>query len=87
MKTHQAPKDRLFEVASRLFYQQGYRAVGVDTLAEEFGHRQDDAVPPLSFKGRPDRCVLQKSDKEFWGYFEQLTGEDFVTQRQAGGLL
>ena len=37
MKTKAAPKDRLFQTAARLFYRQGYRAVGVDTLAAESG--------------------------------------------------
>jgi AcrR family transcriptional regulator len=37
MKKEVAPKDKVFQTASRLFYQNGYRAIGVDTLAAESG--------------------------------------------------
>ena len=37
MNTKAAPKDKVFQTAARLFYQHGYRAIGVDTLAEESG--------------------------------------------------
>ncbi len=37
MKKEIAPKDKVFQTASRLFYQHGYRAVGVDTIAAESG--------------------------------------------------
>ncbi len=33
MKTEAAPKEKLFQTAARLFYQHGYRAVGVDTIS------------------------------------------------------
>ena len=37
MKNEVTPKDKVFQTAARLFYQQGYRAVGVDTIAAESG--------------------------------------------------
>jgi AcrR family transcriptional regulator len=75
MKTQQAPKDRLFEVASRLFYQQGYRAVGVDTLAEESGIGKMTLYRHYPSKDGLIVAFLQNSDQEFWGYFEQITGK------------
>ena len=75
MKTQQAPKDRLFEVAARLFYQQGYRAVGVDTLAEELGIGKMTLYRHYPSKDDLIVAYLQNSDKEFWGYFEQITGK------------
>ncbi len=75
MKTQQAPKDRLFEVASRLFYQQGYRAVGVDTLAEESGIGKMTLYRHYPSKDDLIVAFLQNSDEEFWGYFEQITRE------------
>ncbi len=73
MKPQQAPKDRLFEVASRLFYQQGYRAVGVDTLAEESGIGKMTLYRHFPSKDELIIAFLQNSDEEFWGYFEQIT--------------
>jgi AcrR family transcriptional regulator len=75
MKSQQAPKDRLFEVASRLFYQQGYRAVGVDTLAEESGIGKMTLYRHYPSKDDLIVAFLQNSDEEFWGYFEQITRE------------
>ena len=37
MKSEVAPKEVLFQTAARLFYQHGYRAVGVDTIAAQSG--------------------------------------------------
>ena len=37
MKSEIAPKDQLFQTVARLFYRQGYRATGVDTIAAESG--------------------------------------------------
>ena len=37
MKNGDTPKDILFQTAVRLFYQHGYRATGVDTIAAESG--------------------------------------------------
>ena len=37
MKTEVTPKDKVFQTAARLFYQHGYRAIGVDTIAAESG--------------------------------------------------
>ena len=35
MKFEISPKGKLFQVAARLFYQHGYRAIGVDTIVSE----------------------------------------------------
>ena len=35
--TPYSAKKQLLEIAARLFYEQGYRAVGVDTIAAESG--------------------------------------------------
>ena len=75
MKPQQAPKDRLFEVASRLFYQQGYRSVGVDTLAQQSGIGKMTLYRHYPSKDDLIVAFLQNSDEEFWGYFEQITGK------------
>jgi hypothetical protein len=37
VKTETKPKEKLFQTAAQLFYQHGYRAIGVDTIAAESG--------------------------------------------------
>ena len=80
MKTEVTPKDKVFQTASRLFYQNGYRAVGVDTLAAESGigkmtlyrhyHTKDDLIV----------AYLADSDASFWNSFDEIT-KDAPTAR------
>ena len=37
MKRPSSPKDQLLDTAARLFFQKGYRAIGVDTITAESG--------------------------------------------------
>ncbi|MBI3738037.1 MAG: TetR/AcrR family transcriptional regulator [Chloroflexi bacterium] len=81
MKKEIAPKDKVFQTASRLFYQNGYRAIGVDTLAAESGigkmtlyrhyHSKDDLIV----------AYLKDSNETLWSNFEQIT-KDTPTPRE-----
>lgn len=75
MKSKTRPKDRLFETAARLFYQQGYRAVGVDTLAAESGIGKMTLYRHYPSKDDLILAYLNYSDEDFWNYFEQSMSE------------
>jgi AcrR family transcriptional regulator len=80
MKTANTPKEKLFQTAARLFYQHGYRAIGVDTIAAE-----SDIGKMTLYRHYPSKddlivAFLRESDKEFWEYFEQST-KDAPTAR------
>jgi AcrR family transcriptional regulator len=67
------PKGKLFPTAARLFFQRGYRAVGVDTIAAESGIGKMTLYRHYPSKDDLIVAFLQETDREFWEYFEQNT--------------
>ncbi|HEU0297161.1 MAG TPA: TetR/AcrR family transcriptional regulator [Anaerolineales bacterium] len=80
MKKEVAPKDKVFQTASHLFYKHGYRAIGVDTLAAESGIGKMTLYRHYPSKDDLIVAYLKDSDKLFWNNFEQLT-KDALTPR------
>lgn len=74
------PKEKLFTTAARLFYQHGYRATGVDTIAAESGIGKMTLYRHYPSKDDLIVAFLKQSDVDFWGYFEQAT-QDAPTPR------
>lgn len=70
-----APKDKVFQTAARMFYQHGYRAIGVDTLAAESGIGKMTLYRHYPSKDDLIVAYLQDSDNLFWNNFEQITEE------------
>jgi AcrR family transcriptional regulator len=75
MSKEVAPKDQVFQTASRLFYQNGYRAVGVDTIAAESGIGKMTLYRHYPSKDDLIVAYLQDSDRMFWQNFEEITKE------------
>lgn len=73
MKTQTPPKDILFQTAARLFYQQGYRATGVDTIAAESGIGKMTLYRHYPSKDDLIVAYLQDSNEAFWRNFEEIT--------------
>jgi AcrR family transcriptional regulator len=73
MKNKTAPKDQLFQTAARLFYQHGYRAIGVDTIAAESGIGKMTLYRHYPSKDDLIVAFLKQSNEDFWEYFEQST--------------
>ena len=73
MKQEIAPKDQVFQTAARLFYQNGYRATGVDTIAAESGIGKMTLYRHYPSKDDLIVAYLQDSDRLFWQNFEQIT--------------
>lgn len=71
MKIQSAPKDKLFQTAARLFYQQGYRAIGVDTLAAESGIGKMTLYRHYPSKDDLIVAYLEDSNEVFWSNFER----------------
>ena len=74
MKSEIAPKDQLFQTAARLFYQHGYRATGVDTIAAQSGIGKMTLYRHYPSKDDLIVAYLHDSDVVFWNGFEQITG-------------
>lgn len=73
MKKETAPKDQVFKTASRLFYQNGYRAIGVDTIAAESGIGKMTLYRHYPSKDELIVAYLKDSDRLFWQNFEAIT--------------
>src|SRR5574338_1573448 len=67
------PKEILFQTAARLFFQRGYRAIGVDTIAAESGIGKMTLYRHFPSKDDLISAFLRESDRDFWQYFEDST--------------
>ena len=81
MKNANTPKDKLFRIATELFFQYGYRAVGVDTITSESGIGKMTLYRHFGSKDDLIVAFLKESNKEFWEYFKQST-KDAPTARE-----
>ena len=81
MKKTIAPKDKVFQTAARLFYQHGYRAIGVDTLAAESGIGKMTLYRHYPSKDDLIVAYLKDSNEIFWRNFEEIT-KDAHTPRE-----
>jgi len=73
MKIDVTPKDKVFQTAARLFYQHGYRAVGVDTIAAESGIGKMTLYRHYPSKDDLIVAYLKDSDEIFWKNFGEIT--------------
>lgn len=73
MGTTSAPRDRLVETASRLFYAEGIKGVGVDRILAEAGVTR--ATMYRHFAGKEALVVayLDREDATIRGYFDAAT--------------
>lgn len=81
MKTEVTPKEKLFQTAARLFYQHGYRAMGVDTIAAESGIGKMTLYRHYPSKDDLIIAYLKDHNEIFWNNFERLT-KDAPTPRK-----
>jgi AcrR family transcriptional regulator len=80
MKTNARPKDKLFQKAARLFYQHGYRAIGVDTIAVESGIGKMTLYRHYPSKDDLIVAYLKDSDETFWANFDEIV-KNAITPR------
>jgi AcrR family transcriptional regulator len=81
MKTEITPKEKLFQTAAHLFYQHGYRSIGVDTIAAESGIGKMTLYRHYPSKDDLIVAYLHDSNRLFWDQFEQIT-RDAPTARE-----
>ena len=71
MSPKPAPKEKVFQTAARLFYRHGYRAIGVDTLAERSGIGKMTLYRHYPSKDELIVAYLKHSDELFWRAFDE----------------
>lgn len=81
MKRATSAQEKLFETAARLFYQHGYQATGVDTIAAESGVGKMTLYRHYPSKADLIEAFLRDSDTQFWEEFDKATA-DATTARE-----
>ena len=73
MPSSVSPKQRLLQTAARLFFRNGYRAIGVDTISAESGIGKMTLYRHFDSKDDLIVAYLQGSDIKFWQEFDRIT--------------
>jgi AcrR family transcriptional regulator len=63
-------RQRILDVAGELFYRDGFRAIGVDTVVERSGVAKTTLYHHFSSKDALIVAYLQHSDERFWAWFQ-----------------
>ena len=67
-------REQILQTAGRLFYRDGYRAVGVDTIVAESGMTKMTLYRYFPSKDTLIAAYLEESDAGFGSWFEQALG-------------
>ena len=65
-------RDRIFDAARDLFYRQGIRAVGVDTIAQEAGATKMSLYRAFPGKDELVAECLRESEQDFWRWWDEI---------------
>lgn len=72
-KTRRTARDRIFEAAKELFYENGIRAVGVEGIAAHAGTTKMSLYRNFQSKDELVAECLRDHKKEFWDWWESIT--------------
>lgn len=68
-------RDRILETAQRLFYRDGFRAVGIDTIIAEAGVAKMSLYRHFPSKDDLIVAYLEESNRQFWDWIEGAIAE------------
>jgi AcrR family transcriptional regulator len=71
--TKKGAREKILDAAGHLFYQQGFRAVGVDTIIAEAGVAKMTLYSHFPSKDDLIVAYLERSDAEGWKWIEEAT--------------
>ena len=78
----QSARERILETASLLFYEEGYHAVGIDTIIAEAGVAKMSLYRHFASKDELIVAYLERSNAAFWSWIESdLQGIDKPLER------
>lgn len=74
--THDLPvRERILETAQRLFYRDGFRAVGIDTIIAEAGVAKMSLYRHFPSKDDLIAAYLEESNRQFWHWIDGATAD------------
>ena len=68
-------RQRILDTAADLFFREGYRAVGIDTIIERSGVAKMTLYRPFSSKNELINAFIEQTIEQFWIWFEQAISE------------
>ncbi|MEA2058923.1 MAG: TetR/AcrR family transcriptional regulator [Actinomycetota bacterium] len=76
MVTKELPaRERILETASRLFYRDGFRAVGIDTIVAEAGVAKMSLYRHFPSKDDLIVAYLEESNRQFWDWLDNAVAD------------
>jgi AcrR family transcriptional regulator len=72
-QARRSARDRIFDAARELFYRQGIRGVGVDSIAQEAGATKMSLYRAFPGKDELVAECLRESEQEFWRWWDEIT--------------
>lgn len=68
-------RERILETAQRLFYRDGFRAVGIDTIVSEAGVAKMSLYRHFASKDDLIVAYLEESNRQFWEWLDEASAE------------
>ncbi|WP_042877087.1 TetR/AcrR family transcriptional regulator [Cupriavidus necator] len=65
-------RERLVQTATDLFYQEGVRAIGIDTVIERSGVSKSSLYRTFSSKEELIAAFVEEQDRRFWQWWDDL---------------
>ena len=75
-------RERLIETAIELFYQEGIRAIGIDTLGRALRAVEVFAVPDLCLREELIAAFAEEQNRRFWQWWDDTTTRHVGAPRQ-----
>ncbi|HEX2916793.1 MAG TPA: TetR/AcrR family transcriptional regulator [Chloroflexia bacterium] len=79
-------RQQILDVASKLFYQEGFRAVGIDTIIEQSGVAKMTLYRHFASKDDLIVAYLEQSNEGFWRWFDSAVAIYAEPRRQLYAL-
>jgi AcrR family transcriptional regulator len=81
-KGEHSARQQIMETASRLFYEQGFRAVGIDTIIAQSGVAKMSLYRHFPSKDDLIVAYLEQSNAQFWEWFEGVVSQHPASPRR-----
>jgi len=80
-------RERLVETATELFYQEGIRAIGIDTVIERSGVSKSSLYRTFPSKDALIAAFAEEQDRRFWQWWDEQIGKcEGAPQKQITAL-
>jgi AcrR family transcriptional regulator len=74
-ETKKSAREMILDTAAALFYREGFRAVGIDTIVKRSGVAKMTLYRHFSSKDELIVAYLKETDQKFWAWFDESTSQ------------